>query len=89
MARTCDCGLLLARGTGAATIVDFAMFTFAQSSGIDDTMIRLAPALTRLRGVLDRGQGTQDWAATVPLAHAGVDLYRNTAGTGARRCITS
>ena len=69
----------------AASSVDFAMFTFAQSSGIDDAMIRLAPALTRLRGVLDRGQGGQGWAATGPLADAGVQLHRNTAGTGVRK----
>jgi hypothetical protein len=31
----------------AKTSIDFAMFTFAQSSGIDDTMFRLVPSLTR------------------------------------------
>jgi phosphatidylserine/phosphatidylglycerophosphate/cardiolipin synthase-like enzyme len=31
----------------AAASIDFAMFTFAQSSGIDDTMIRLVGSLTR------------------------------------------
>lgn len=69
----------------AATSIDFAMFTFARSSGIDDTMIRLAPALDRLRGVLDRGQGAQRWSATEPLKAAGVELYQNRAGTGVRK----
>jgi phosphatidylserine/phosphatidylglycerophosphate/cardiolipin synthase-like enzyme len=69
----------------AAASVDFAMFTFARSSGIDDTMIRLAPALTRLRGVLDHGQGVQQWAATQPLKAAGVKLFENRPGTGVRK----
>jgi phosphatidylserine/phosphatidylglycerophosphate/cardiolipin synthase-like enzyme len=65
--------------------VDFAMFTFAQSSGIDDTMIRLAPSLTRLRGVLDHGQGAQTWSATEPLKAAGAQLFENKPGTGVRK----
>jgi phosphatidylserine/phosphatidylglycerophosphate/cardiolipin synthase-like enzyme len=69
----------------AAASVDFAMFTFARSSGIDDTMIRLAPSLTRIRGVLDRGQGSQVWAATEPLKAAGVQLSENKPGTGVRK----
>jgi len=69
----------------SASTVDFAMFTFARSSGIDDTMIRLAPSLTRLRGVLDHGQGAQKWAATEPLKAAGVQLFENRPGTGVRK----
>lgn len=69
----------------AASSVDFAMFTFARSSGIDDTMIRLAPSLTRVRGVLDHGQGAQAWAATEPLKAAGVQLFENKPGTGVRK----
>ncbi|GAB3267989.1 phospholipase D-like domain-containing protein [Kineosporia babensis] len=69
----------------AATSIDFAMFTFARSSGIDDTMIRLTPALERVRGVLDRGQGVQRWAATQPLQAAGVQLFQNRPGTGVRK----
>lgn len=67
------------------TSIDFAMFTFAQSSGIDDTMFRLVPSLTRIRGVLDRAQGAQAWAATQPLKAAGVQLYQNRPGTGVRK----
>ena len=69
----------------AASTIDFAMFTFAQSSGIDDTMIRLVGSLARLRGVLDRGQGVQKWAATKPLKAAGVQLFQNKPGTGVRK----
>jgi hypothetical protein len=66
--------------------IDFAMFTFAQSSGVDDTMYRLVPpSIQRLRGVLDRGQGAQKWAATQPLRTAGVELYQNAAGNGVRK----
>jgi phosphatidylserine/phosphatidylglycerophosphate/cardiolipin synthase-like enzyme len=65
--------------------IDFAMFTFAQSSGIDDTMIRLVNDVQRIRGVLDRGQGVQKWAATQPLKAAGVQLFENKAGTGVRK----
>jgi hypothetical protein len=35
----------------AETSIDFAMFTFAQSSGIDDTMFHLVPSLTRLNSL--------------------------------------
>ena len=65
--------------------VDFAMFTFAQSSGIDDTMARLVGDGLAIRGVLDRAQGAQKWAATKPLAAAGVELHTNKAGTGVRK----
>jgi phosphatidylserine/phosphatidylglycerophosphate/cardiolipin synthase-like enzyme len=64
--------------------VDFAMFTFAQSSGIDDTMRRLVPGV-RIRGVLDRGQAAQAWAATGGLQQAGVELFENRPGTGVRK----
>ncbi len=69
----------------AASSVDFAMFTFAQSSGIDDTMIRLVGSLARLRGVVDRSQGAQKWAATQSLKAAGVVLFQNKKGTGVRK----
>jgi phosphatidylserine/phosphatidylglycerophosphate/cardiolipin synthase-like enzyme len=65
--------------------VDFAMFTFAQSSGIDDTMAWLLRAGIPIRGVLDHGQGVQKWAATQPLKQAGAQLFENTPGTGVRK----
>jgi phosphatidylserine/phosphatidylglycerophosphate/cardiolipin synthase-like enzyme len=69
----------------ATTSIDFAMYTFAKSSGIDDTMIRLVASLQRLRGVLDRGQGAFIWAATKPLQAAGVQLFQNKPRTGVRK----
>ena len=64
--------------------VDFAVFTFSASSGIDDTMIALQRGPIRVRGILDRAQGNQKWAATRPLASEGVELYltRRTQGLG-------
>lgn len=59
--------------------IDFAMFSFANSSGMDDTMLRLAQTTPRvaIRGPLDRGQGRQTWAPTDELKAAGVELYVN------------
>lgn len=54
--------------------IDFAMFTFSQSSGIDDTMIALRRSGLKIRGVLDGMQANQKWAATKPLKKAGVKL---------------
>jgi phosphatidylserine/phosphatidylglycerophosphate/cardiolipin synthase-like enzyme len=68
----------------ASSRIDFAMFTFAQSSGIDDTMARLA-ATVPIRGVLDRAQGAQAWSSTQPLKAAGVELHQNRPGTGVRK----
>src|SRR5665811_1833251 len=52
--------------------IDFAMFTFASSSGIDLAMLRLVRAVPklRIRGVLDREQGLREWAPTKALAAA-------------------
>jgi len=69
----------------ARSRIDFAMFTFAKSSGIDDTMARLVSPDLPIRGVLDRGQGAQVWAATEPLKTAGVQLWENKPGTGVRK----
>ncbi len=59
----------------AKSRVDFAIFTFSKSSGIDDTMIALQRGPIEVRGILDRGQGNQKWAATRPLVSEGVELY--------------
>jgi phosphatidylserine/phosphatidylglycerophosphate/cardiolipin synthase-like enzyme len=55
--------------------IDFAIFTFAGSSGIDDTMIALQRGGIAIRGVLDRAQGVQKWAATESLKAAGVEVH--------------
>jgi len=55
--------------------VDFAIFTFAKSSGIDDQMIMLREANRTVRGALDRRSANQDWAASRPLQENGVELF--------------
>ncbi|AWS44387.1 phosphatidylserine/phosphatidylglycerophosphate/cardiolipin synthase family protein [Streptosporangium sp. 'caverna'] len=55
--------------------VDFAIFTFSGSSGIDDTMIALAEAKRTVTGAMDPGQGAQKWAATHDLDRAHIELY--------------
>ncbi|MEV4893856.1 phospholipase D-like domain-containing protein, partial [Nonomuraea sp. NPDC055795] len=59
----------------AAKRVDFAIFTFSGSSGIDDAMIALAAAKRTVTGVMDPGQGAQAWAATHDLDRARIELY--------------
>jgi phosphatidylserine/phosphatidylglycerophosphate/cardiolipin synthase-like enzyme len=55
--------------------VDFAIFTFSGSSGIDDVMITLQAAGRRVRGAVDPGQGVQTWAATHDLDRAGIEIF--------------
>jgi phosphatidylserine/phosphatidylglycerophosphate/cardiolipin synthase-like enzyme len=57
----------------------FAIFTFAGSSGIDDAMLALARGGMKIRGVLDRGQANQAWAAPRWLRHPNIELYVPTA----------
>lgn len=59
----------------ASKRVDFAIFTFSGSSGIDDAMIALAEAKRTVTGVMDPGQGAQDWAATHDLDRAHIELF--------------
>ncbi len=54
--------------------VDFAIFTFAKSSGIDDALTVIHRTGVKVRGVLDLRQANQKWAAKVPLEEAGVDI---------------
>jgi phosphatidylserine/phosphatidylglycerophosphate/cardiolipin synthase-like enzyme len=60
------------KGTKEAT---FAIFTFAGSSGIDDTMLALARGGMKIRGVLDPGQASQRWAASKGLVHENIELF--------------
>jgi phosphatidylserine/phosphatidylglycerophosphate/cardiolipin synthase-like enzyme len=55
--------------------LDFAIFTFAGSSGIDDAMIMTKQAGRKVRGAIDPGQGRFGWAATRWLHEAGVELF--------------
>jgi phosphatidylserine/phosphatidylglycerophosphate/cardiolipin synthase-like enzyme len=56
--------------------IDFAIFTFAKSSGIDDTMVALSKSGLKVRGALDGKQANQKWAATHPVNKAGVELFQ-------------
>ena len=55
--------------------LDFSIFTFSGSSGIDDAMAILRAAGRDIRGVFDPGQGRRDWAATHWLHNEGIDVY--------------
>ncbi|MEJ2155168.1 MAG: phospholipase D-like domain-containing protein [Desulfobacteraceae bacterium] len=55
--------------------LDFSIFTFASSSGIDDAMAMLRFAGRQVRGVFDPGQGRRDWAATHWLHDAGIEVF--------------
>jgi len=55
--------------------IDFAIFTFAQSSGIDDTMVTLQEKGLAVRGVFDGGQANQKWAATRLVKAAGIPVW--------------
>ena len=59
----------------ATSRVDFAIFTFSGSSGIDDVMVTLQAAGRTVRGAADPGQGVQDWAATHDLDKAGIEIF--------------
>lgn len=54
--------------------VDFAVFTFAESSGIDDALIAAKDRGVEVSGVLDRGQANQRWAASHGLKTAGIKV---------------
>jgi len=57
--------------------IDFAMFTFAESSGIDDTMQVLANNGIKINGVMEWGQSNQVWAASHNLVgKPNITLYR-------------
>ncbi|MBI5462127.1 MAG: phospholipase [Gammaproteobacteria bacterium] len=59
----------------ARSRLDFAVFTFAVSSGIDDALLMLRLAGIDIQGVLDAGQGAQDWACTPWLQAAGIEVF--------------
>ena len=55
--------------------IDFAIFTFSTSSGIDDQMIITSRAGIQIKGIFEAKQGNQSWAATRVLDQEGVDTY--------------
>ncbi len=61
--------------------IDFAMFTFTDTSGIDDTMRAMASSGIAVRGIMDRGQGNQSWAASHGLKnHPNIDIFLSNNG---------
>ena len=62
--------------------IDFAIFTFSKSSGIDDTMLRLLDTDITIRGAFDHKQGVQDWSPVRDLASNGADLHGVRKGNG-------
>ena len=55
--------------------IDFAIFTFSKSSGIDDALIQAGHANVTVRGVFDALMGNRDWAATRLLHGAGAEAH--------------
>jgi phosphatidylserine/phosphatidylglycerophosphate/cardiolipin synthase-like enzyme len=69
----------------ARSRIDFAVFTFSNTTtGIDDAMIAQQRAGVAVRGVLDRRNGNQQWAASHDLAANGVTVHISRAINGAR-----
>ena len=62
--------------------IDFAIFTFSQSSGIDDGLANAKRLGVDVKGLLDRKAVNQKWAAKPTLKNAGVTLFTNKTGTG-------
>lgn len=56
--------------------IDFAIFTFSQSSAIDDAMEMALRAGVTVRGALDGMQANRDWAPTRSLIRRGAELRR-------------
>jgi phosphatidylserine/phosphatidylglycerophosphate/cardiolipin synthase-like enzyme len=52
----------------------FAIFTFAESSGIDDQLILVNKNGIKIFGTLFTSQANQEWAATKKLVDAGINL---------------
>lgn len=69
----------------AAKRIDFAVFTFARSSGIDDAMIKLVQSGLKVRGVMDGTMASQKWAPLTAIRKAGADLYRVPKGGAVRK----
>lgn len=55
--------------------IDFAIFTFSQSSGIDDALMVSKRAGVEISGVFDAKQGNQSWASTRLVHAAGIETY--------------
>lgn len=56
--------------------MDFAIFTFAGSSAVDDAMLAALRTGVRIRGVFDPAQAQQSWAALHGFDPEDMELYR-------------
>ncbi|QGY39065.1 phospholipase [Pseudodesulfovibrio cashew] len=65
--------------------IHFAIFTFARSSGIDDTMIKLARVGVRIVGAMDGTMASQSWAPKDTVKAAGAELFTIPKGQGVRK----
>jgi phosphatidylserine/phosphatidylglycerophosphate/cardiolipin synthase-like enzyme len=65
--------------------VEFAIFTFSGSSGIDDAMAILVAAGRRVRGVMDAGQGRQWWSAMKWLSGEKIEVFLPRRDSGVRK----
>jgi phosphatidylserine/phosphatidylglycerophosphate/cardiolipin synthase-like enzyme len=55
--------------------IDFAIFTFSDSSGIDDALVARAKSGLAIRGAFDRMQGNQAWSSSHKLEDEGVEVH--------------
>ena len=66
--------------------IDFAIFTFSKSSGIDDAMVLSKLAGVNVRGIFDRRAANRNWAAKSTLKDGGItELFQNKTGTRVRK----
>jgi phosphatidylserine/phosphatidylglycerophosphate/cardiolipin synthase-like enzyme len=54
--------------------INFAIFTFAQSSGIDDQMLLLSKNGIKISGIMFKSQANQEWAPTKELVKNGLNI---------------
>ena len=66
----------------ASKRIDFAIFTFSKSSGIDDTMLRLLDTDIPIRGAFDHAMGAQKWAPLKDIAAKGAEVFAVPKGNG-------
>jgi len=54
---------------------NFAIFTFSQSSGLDEQLLLVHQVELKVQSAMDLMMGVQKWAATDVLARRGNDLH--------------
>ncbi len=58
--------------------IDFAIYSFSKSSGVDDAMKLASRAGTSIRGIFDKNQANQRWAAKYELEAEGIEVFSST-----------